>query len=236
MFDILLKGTVSAAEEFLLLPILEKIVNDSEWSVCNGVSNCSYYCHYKIHDSVPMFFPTNSVRDKDCPKLFKPASNRSQSCHLCLSLQYYLSSRKQHYDLLSDKDRLKRQSASSTLPIDYLSPSSKYKRIDNMKIKIKALSQKIRFLKEHALNISDEQSDELTHLVKAISESEVGNLELKKIYDEANAIADGGGEMLKSIWDGDTEIFYNDQQKNGRFLLLHEQLTFCFHSNWKSRQ
>ena len=75
MFEVLLKGTVSAAEEFLLLPILEKIVNDSQWSVCNGVSNCSYYCHYKIHDSVPMFFPTNSVRHKDCPKLFKPASN-----------------------------------------------------------------------------------------------------------------------------------------------------------------
>ena len=103
-----------------------------------------------------------------------------------------------------------------------------------MKIKIKALRQKIRFLKEHALNISDEQSDELTHLVKAISESEVGNLELKKIFDEANAIADGG-EMLKSIWDGDAEIFCNDQQKNGRFLLLHEQLTFCFHSNHRCR-
>ena len=99
-------------------------------------------------------------------------------CHSCQSLKYYLTSRKRRYDALSEEDLSQRQSSSSTVPIDYLSPVSRTKHVHNMRRTISQLQRKLHSINQVTVELRDEQNDEMMQLVKGITESENGQTEL----------------------------------------------------------
>lgn len=124
------------------------------------------------------------------------------------------------------------QQTSSVFPIDYLSPASKKARLSNLKIEnrtLKAKITKLQALKVSNLSLCDNQSQEMTQLVRAISSSEFGRSELQKIFDEAETHGEDKGFMLRNVWD-DTEnsIFFRDQFSNGilltKFSVIHVPL------------
>lgn len=115
----------------------------------------------------------------------------------------------------SDDARLRRQSIHSTVPMDYLSPASRSKRIDNMRTEIEILRQKVRpHNQTTSMDLEDEQNEEMIRLVQYISDSDVGLSELEKIYQEADEAGDGKGIVLKNTWENDVAMFYSDQHQN----------------------
>ena len=225
--EVLIRDQLSAPHEITSLPVLQQIKNESEWTVCHGVSSFSSYNQYCTKDAVHMVLPHDSVRHIDCSRLFKSTSNKSVACHSCQSLKYYLTSRKRRYDALSEEDLSQRQSSSSTVPIDYLSPVSRTKRVHNMRRTISQLQRKLHSINQVTVELRDEQNDEMMQLVKGITESENGQTELKKIYEEADTmVGDGRGAALKHIWSNDVEMFYKDQSRCGKFFVLLPQFIF----------
>ena len=99
--------------------------------------------------------------------------------------------------------------------MDYLSPASRTKSIDNMRTEIEILMQKVRpHNQTTSMDLEDEQSEEMIPLVQYISDSDVGLPELEKIYQEADEAGDGKGIVLKNTWENDVEIFYSNQHQN----------------------
>ena len=127
-------------------------------------------------------------------------------CQYCLSLKYYLTHKKN--TLSSDDARLRRQSIHSTVPMDYLSPASRTKSIDNMRTEIEILMQKVRpHNQTTSMDLEDEQSEEMIPLVQYISDSDDGLPELEKIYQEADEAGDGKGIVLKNTWEMTWQYF-----------------------------
>ena len=213
--EIFVQGHVLALDDVLSLEIFQRLVKESQWFVCHGVANASLYERCSSKDAVHMRLPPDSVRHKDCERMFHPTSTKSSMCQPCVSLQYYLTSHKRKLEELSESDQIQRQSTSSTLPIEYLSPVSKMKRIKNMRRKIENLSDRLRLNSQQPVNICDEQNDELMQLVKNISD--VGTEELEKIYAEADLVGEGKGDDLKSVWESDVRNFNEEQERNCEF-------------------
>ena len=212
--EIFIEGNLSSPQDNDSLEVLAKISNDS-WTVCHGVEGYSFYNVYS-KDIIVMTLPPDSVRHMNCSRFFiADKTKKSNVCHSCLSLKYYLTSRKKTLSALSTPDRKRRQDISSTLPLDYLSPFSKCRRLKNMRNKITSLSRKLVSISQHSMELRDEQNEEMAQLVQGISESDVDIHELEKIYQEADETVGGRGEALKHIWDGDVEMFFSDQKRNG---------------------
>ena len=99
--------------------------------------------------------------------------------------------------------------------MDYLSPASRSKRIDNMRTEIEILRQKVRpHNQTTSMDLEDEQNEEMIQLVQYISDSDVGLSELENIYQEADEAGDGKGIVLKNTWENDVAMFYSDQHQN----------------------
>ena len=212
--EIYAEGNLSSPKDIESLEVLARVSNDS-WIACHGVENYSSY-NVISKDIVGMTLPPDSVRHVNCSRFFiADKTKKSNVCQSCLSLKYYLTSRKKTLSALSTPDRKRRQDVSSTVPFDYLSPFSKSQRMKNMRNKITSLSRKLVSISQHSMELRDEQNEEMAQLVQGISESDVGVQELEKIYQEADATVNGRGEALKRIWDEDVEMFFSDQKKNG---------------------
>lgn len=119
---------LSDSKDLLCLSVLEKMADEQNWMICCGISDVgSLNVHHK--DAMCVALPPNSYRHKNCPMIFsKPGLRSSASgsssasttkssillqCKSCMTLQYYLNSRKRAYEALSTPERVKRQSVSS---------------------------------------------------------------------------------------------------------------------------
>lgn len=200
------------------LAVLEKMSNDREWLVCCGNQELSSYNMVYNEHVTHMTLPADSFRHTNCDRLFKadPFKNLPV-CQSCSSLKYYLNSRKRAYKALSTPDQVKRQSVSSTVPFDYLSPFSKNRRLRNMRRKIKSLIERLK-ISQQLIEVKCEQSEEIAKLVQAISKSKAGTSEFEKIYKEADEMAPGRGRgtTLRAAWDSDVDMFFGDQERNGK--------------------
>lgn len=116
--------------------------------------------------------PPDSVRHKSCEQFFRPAQ-KSDVCHPCLSLKYNLTHKSSN--VLSPEDHLRCQSIHSTVPIDYLSPDNRSKRIRNMRNEMEILRQKLRPCnKSTTMDLEDKQNEEMAQFVQSISDSDNG--------------------------------------------------------------
>ena len=211
--DIFAEGDLETPQDVERLTFLVRL-SDLSWIVCHGVDNYSSYNVYGIKDAVNVTIPPDTVRHKSCEKFFQCGkAHKSDMCQYCLSLKYYLTRKKN--TLSSDDARLRRQSIHSTVPMDYLSPASRSKRIDNMRTEIEILRQKVRpHNQTTSMDLEDEQNEEMIRLVQYISDSDVGLSEQEKIYQEADEAGDGKGIVLKNTWENDVAMFYSDQHQN----------------------
>ena len=110
-----------------IVPVLDKLA-DPYMAVCSGVQDYSVFkasIGYDMSRVVLVSCPPDSVRDIECTVMYENKSNRRKSliCPKCNSLKWQLSRRKREHDKLTPSQRLKRQSSSSHVPFDVLSPS-----------------------------------------------------------------------------------------------------------------
>ena len=227
--DLIDGGIITNAQDVEKLPLLGKMI-DSSWVVCHGIENYSSYKLFSVKDVVPVPVPPDTIRHALCQRIFQPNKlQKSRTCPQCLSMKYYLSSRKRNLDCLSSEDRLRRQSVHSTVSFDYLSPDSRSKRLHNMRSEIEVLRQKVRRNdQESSMELRDEQNEEMAEPVLYISESDIGLSQLDSIYQEADAAGEGKGMALKKIWDDDVEMFFTDQRKNGNYMITDLLVHFYF--------
>ena len=101
------------------------------------MDNYSSYNVYGIKVAVNVTIPPDTEWHKSCEKFFQCGkAHKPDMCQYCLSLKYCLTRKK---NTLSSDARLRRQSIHSTVPMDYLSPASRSKHIDNMRTEMEIL-------------------------------------------------------------------------------------------------
>ena len=69
----------------------------------------------------------------------------------------------------------------------------------------------------------EEQEEELATLINAIDQHKIGESSLNEILSEAEKSGEGRGQVLKSVWNTETEkaSFFKDQMRNSMFLCVH---------------
>lgn len=88
LIEIFAQGQVLAPDDVLSLENFQRLVKESQWFICHGVANASLYQRCSSKDAIHMHLPPDSVRHKDCERLFHPTSTKSSMCQPCVSLQY----------------------------------------------------------------------------------------------------------------------------------------------------
>ena len=203
-------------ENLLVLPLsssciiqsLDKLADDS-WTACPGIQG---YTTYKesigfdldrvmIRNSLP-----DSACDKECMILFQRSpTNKSPMCAKCSSLKWLLAKRKRTHDGWTPSQRAQRQSSSSHVPFDGLSPTSKKARFESMSKTIKSLQFKAKYYsaKVERLSTNEFQNEEIGKLVDSIINSEDGCRQLNEIFSEADGVNTELGDVVKEIWEDD---------------------------------
>ena len=214
------EGTVSSTD---VSPILEKL-NNQEWIVCRGVQQYGMYkasIGYDIASVEVTEYPPDTARHKECLLWFQKNNKKSQVCAKCLSLKWKLTERKKTHDGYTADHCLKCQHASSTVPIDSLSPCSKKAKVENLRKEVHTVRRQVSNLEskiEHVC-VEETQSNEISEIVRSINNCDVGQRSLNKIYREAEESGHGRGELLKKAWERDImdmEIFQSDQAANSK--------------------
>ena len=191
--------------------------------VCPGIKGYSTYktsIGYDLKRAVTNNCPPNSARDSECTIIYdQPSTRKSPLCAKCVSLKWQLSKRKKEHDELTSTERLHRQSSSSKVAFDVLSPSSKRARFDNMRKTIHQLQSKVEYYSEkiERLSTNEVQNKEIGELVSSIISTPHGRQQLCEILTEAECKYEGLGSVLKGIWEKDTsewQQFQSDQEKN----------------------
>ena len=226
------EGTVQPPFTLSSIPVLHQL-DDAQWVICPGVKLYSSFqatIGYDIKRVVKTNWPPDTARDCQCNVWHRKShSKKTCMCDKCSLLQLHLSARKREHDRYTPAQRKQRQQASSTVSFDLLSPASKKARLSNMRKEI----AKLRSTCQHSVEkmervcMSDSQNEELCELVQAISSSDEGQQQLQTIFQEADTVGSGKGDVLKSIWEQDTadmKEFYEDQHKNGKFIPQYAKL------------
>ena len=226
------EGTVQSPIIHSSIPILEKL-EDAQWIICPGVKAYSSFTGsigFDIKAAVEVSWPPDTAQHSECSICYtKSPTRKSQLCEKCTALKWQLSARKRVHDHLTPAQRKLRQQASSTVPFDILSPASKKAWLSNMRAEI----TKLRTLSQHSFDkleqvcINDKQNDELCELVKAIDSCDQGRQPLQGIFQEADEVGKGKGDLLKDIWErdiSDMKGFNQDQQRNGRSIIIIQNL------------
>lgn len=112
-----------------------------------------------------------------------------------MSLKWQLTRRKREHDDLTPSQRAQRQSSSSKVPFDMLSPVSQKVRVKSMGKAIKNLQCKTEYYsgKIERLSPNEVQNEEIRELVNAIISSDNGRQKIAEIhvYAEANCAENG---------------------------------------------
>ena len=207
-----------------IVPLLDKMA-DPHIAICSGIQDYSVYkasIGFEMSRVALVSCPPDSVRDIECTVLYENKSTRRRSliCPKCNSLKWQLSRRKREHDKLTPSQRIKRQSSSSHVLFDVLSPCSKKARFKNMRETIHHLQSKVVYFSERVnrLSISDKQNSEIGQLISSICTSPHGTDSLHEIFAEADKVQHGLGETVKEIWEKDVNDwnqFVEDQENNG---------------------
>jgi hypothetical protein len=210
-------GKLTSPESIASLVILKKM-NDKSIFICKGIPDYSSYKQSIGYDSKSVVYvdlPSDTVRHVNCLRI----SERSEKqrvfiCHYCSSLKTYLlrQKRKRHSNVSNHDER---QGTSSNHPIEYLSPLSKDSRLKNILKENKLLKGMLRRNKNKQsfqLELNDEQSEEMSELVNAISSSKEASDELEKIFTEAE---EDKGIFLRNCWEEDAVERLNVAGKKG---------------------
>lgn len=224
VYEHLLKeGTIQPMVQIEVTSLLAQM-NDSRWTMCPGITEYSQYkcaIGYDIHRVKICCWPPDRARDCECAIWYrKEGSRQSDLCEKCVRLKWQLVARRKSHGNLSPTEKLKRQSASSKYPFEYLSPRSKKIKLGHLRQSIADIrqraSEKVNLVDRHSL--PTEQSDEICEMVSTIQQNEEGQHQLQQIFTEADQSGEGRGELLKEIWDrdvADMEQFFQDQKSNG---------------------
>ena len=123
-----------------VVDILNKL-SDCTWVVCLGIKGYSVYhtsIGYHLNRVVLKKCIPDTARDHECAIMYQQQSRRcSPVCSKCMSLKWQLARRKREHDDLTLSERATRQSTSSNVPFDILSPVSKKARVESMRKSIK---------------------------------------------------------------------------------------------------
>lgn len=177
---------------------MNKLV-DRSWVVCPGIKGYSVYkdsIGYYLKRVVVNNCLPNSVRDHKCTVMYQQHStSQSPICSECMSLKWQLTRRKREHDDLTPSQRAQRQSSSSKVPFDMLSPVSQKVRVKSMGKAIKNLQCKTEYYsgKIERLSPNEVQNEEIRELVNAIISSDNGRQKIAEIhvYAEANCAENG---------------------------------------------
>lgn len=118
------------------IKVLDKLA-DLNIVACIGIEEYSTYkarIGYDMKRVSHVNFPSDSVRDIDCSVILEvKAIQKKTTCSKCMSLKWELARRKREHDNLTQSQVKERQSSSSRVPYDALSPCSKKARFENMR-------------------------------------------------------------------------------------------------------
>ena len=217
-----------------VVDILNKLA-DCAWVVCLGIKGYSVYhtsIGYHLNRVVPKKCIPDTARDHECAIMYQQQSRRcSPVCSKCMSLKWQLARRKREHDDLTPSERATRQSTSSKVPFDILSPVSKKARVESMRKSIKNLQVKADYysMRIERLSMNEEQNKEIGDLVQAIVNSDNGRQRLSEIYVKADQVRGGVGDQLKDIWTKDYtdwQQFQADQERNGESVFSFQMILF----------
>ena len=209
------------------LAILQKM-SSNNFFICLGIEGYYEYKESIGYDSknvVHVVLPTDTVRHVTCEKLFdKRINSKVAICKSSLSLKMYLTKlKRKHESDIASTSHTHHQLSSSVYSYDLLSPASKKTRMVNIRKENKVLRVKVARLQACQVNshleVNDDQAQELTKLVHAVTSSEAGQNELENIFCEAEEFREEGDSMLRNISEDETsdiQDFMDDQLVNGK--------------------
>ncbi len=209
-----------------IVPVLDKLA-DPFMVVCSGIQDYSLFKTSIGYDMSRLVFvscPPDSVCDIDCAVLYvnKTTQRKLSICSKCNSLKWQLSRRKRQHDNLTPSQITERQSSSSRVRFDVLSPCSKKARFDNMRETIHHLKCQVKYSSGiiDRLSTNEKQNREIGHLVNSICVSSHGSDSLQEVFFEADNIQHGLGDIVKGIWEkevfSDWKQFLENQENNGK--------------------
>ena len=197
-------------EDIVELPITSNkitaaldILVTQNMGICPGISGYSVFKNsigYDLKQVVACHFPPDSARNCNCTIIFdRNSMKKSLFCSKCVSLKWQLSRRKKEHDTMTSFERSQRQSESSSVAFDILSPVSKRAKYDNMRKSIHQMKTKLLKLTDEIERLStiDTQNMEVGELVDSINSTACGQQELDKILSEAEAAHEGHGVIVK---------------------------------------
>ena len=228
-FQVLLRskqaGKIESVDQFLELCKMMANVN-GEFKFCPGIDSQQYQEEYfsKIRYDVKQLrqsdHPFNRVDSSSCLLFHKLAKNagimeKEMDCVLCKSCKRLVSDLNERLKTaVSSSVKVKRQQASSTCPLKFMSPTSQKKRKDNSQRERDKHRAKLQKYGHTEITLDDEQHDELVKLMEAIDEQ--GGNELETVLQDAEC--QGVGNAVREIWEMDKERmkeqFNHDQDTN----------------------
>ena len=222
-FDLVRSGTIEINQPEQFRHLVNKVVENCP---CVGV-DCEIVDEvgYMSAELKERSLPWRRVFSRICTRLVKiddtPVANGvecQRKCRSCHRVQVRLTERLNHREALSPEDVKKRQSSSSKVPISYLSPNSRSKRLKNVRESRKNLSIMVRkYRRKCSVVLPGSQNAELEMLVARVSSTPKGREEFEKCVTDAESFKQGTGALLREIWHRDRDDFLKDQGKNGKF-------------------
>ena len=162
-----------------ILQTLSQLVDES-LVACPGIKGYSAFKEsigFDISRVVVDNCPPDSARDRECTILYKrQTTSKSVNCTNCAALNWQLTKRRKEHDGMPASKRVKRQSSSSSVPFNVLSPNSQQARVGNMRRTIKTLQLKSDYYSKRVerLVANDIQNMEIGTLVDTIVSSQDG--------------------------------------------------------------
>ena len=179
-FDLVRSGTIEINQPEQLRHLVNEVVENCP---CVGV-DCEIVDEvgYMSAELKERSLPWRRVFSRICTRLVKiddtPVANGvecQRKCRSCHRIQVRLTERLNHREALSPEDVKKRQSSSSKVPISYLSPNSRSKRLKNVRESRKNLSIMVRkYRRKCSVVLPGSQNAELEMLVTRVSSTPKG--------------------------------------------------------------
>lgn len=170
--------------------------------------------------------PFQRVDSVNCALWFKPPVNAPLSeksskevmCSACKRLKSDLDWQKKQTLSESPLRKIKRQAASSKAKLTYMSPTSQFKRKQNVLMERNNDKLKLAKYESTEIALSEDQHEDMSAAVNKIEE--VNKDCLEEIFAEGDA--HGVGTKIREIWMTDRkeqlEQFNKDQARNSEFL------------------
>ena len=208
---------------------LDTLLSNAGYLLCPGIENYESdfkpFIRFESKHLRCWNHPLKRYDSDSCLMWHKPLNEKKTNvgmsgvCRNCKKLHHDLSVLKNRAESASPGHKDKWTDPSSNRPMKYLSPDSRAVRFGKMTKERTCLRKSLSKFESMDINLLGNQHDEVCQLVSAIAER--GKDDLEQIFHEAETANEGGGELLKQLWDRDIEdkkSFYEDQLKNSKCL------------------